>query len=232
MERSSDKRTSGMADVDKVQAGEEPPIDSLATLKIESESASETANQRLVADDTKVAPIASGETQVQTWLSRAATATTYEERLVCLSQAANLAPEQSTVRQWIYETLKPFLNRKPFLRYVQENPILYHISTADGHTLTVPKDRTVSPPYPPTKPTPLRPAFRWLRLALLGLLIAGLGTLVCAPISAWLAWSVSQHSTDASQQKHARTVMVYAILLWFFGLILSGLFLLHLYGYR
>ncbi len=209
---------------------EEPPVESFATLQMAPVSANEAASQNAI-DAAQANVIPGPAAQVQMWLSRAAAATTFEERLVYLSQAASLAPELPTAQQRLYETLKAFLNRNPFLRYAHENPVLYHIATAEGLALAVPKDRAIAPPYPPPKPSPLRPAFRWFGLSLLGLLIAGLGTLIFAPISASLAWSASTRVTDPGQRKRARAIVVYALLLWLLALLLSGLILVHIYGY-
>ena len=215
-------------------ATDEPPVESLATLQMTPVSLPVSINDPLDQNTVAAVPptaIPVSASQVQMWLSRAAAATTFEERLVCLSQAVSLAPDQPTAQRRIYETLKAFLNRKPFLRYAHENPLVYHIATADGLALAVPKDRAISPPYPLPKPSALRPAFRWFGLSLLGLLIAGLGTLVFAPISASLAWAASKRASDPGLRRRARAIVVYALLLWLLGLLLSALFLVHVYGY-
>ena len=207
----------------------EPPTDAFVTVRMSpiqgdgSSQQSATPTHRAAQTD----PVG----QAQIWLSRAATSTTFEERLVYLSQAVSLAPGQTATRYRMYETLKPFLERRPFLRYAHENALLYRVSTAEGLALTVAKDRAIAPVYPPPKPTPLRPVFRWFGLSLLGLLVAGLGTLVCAPIAAQKAWAVSHHATDPSYRQRARALFLYAVILWLIALVLSGLFLAHLYGY-
>lgn len=207
----------------------EPLADAFATVSMQPLQENEDTHQNAAAPHhaTRPDPVR----QAQIWLSRAATSKTFEERLVYLSQAVNLAPGQTVTRYRMYETLKPYLDRRPFLRYAHENPLLYRVSTAEGLALTVAKDRAIALPYPPPKSTPLRPVFRWFGLSLLGLLAAGLGTLVCGLITARLAWSVSRHATDPLSRRRARAVFLYAIILWLIALVLSGLFLVHLNGY-
>src|SRR5215471_9115361 len=111
----------------------EPPADSFATVTMQP-----------VSDDDDTKPnggqvLLDLVQQVQTWLSRAAAAKTFEERLVYLSQAVSLAPGQPGTRHRMYETLKPYLNRRPFLRYAHENSLLYRVNTAEGMALTVAK---------------------------------------------------------------------------------------------
>jgi hypothetical protein len=246
MKRSADDQWPGMATAKSIQrdveyktephndhAIDEPPADAFATVQTQPMKGGETPAQRQEAPSPPVGTTADPVMEARMWLSRAAESTTFEERLVNLSQAVSVAPGQPSTRQRMYETLKPYLARRPFLRYSHENALLYRVSTAEGMALNVAKDRAIVTPYPPPlKSSPLRPVFRWFRWSLLGLLVAGLGTLICAPMAARAAWLVSHHASNPLHRKRASVIFVYALVLWLIALLLSGLFVIHLYAYR
>lgn len=165
---------------------------------------------------------------IDAWLLRGTLADTYEDRLASLSKAVALAPEHSTAKHTLYDVLKRYLEEEPFLRYIEETETLYRVLTGEGRAVIVPKDRAVSLPYPPPEPTPLQPIFRWLALAMLGLMFAGLGAVICAPVAALLAWRTSQLPLTQQQRRRVGIAFVYANALFGIGLLLSFIFLLHL----
>jgi hypothetical protein len=127
----------------------------------------------------------------------------------------------------MYETLKLYLERDPFLRYLEETEGLYHALTGEGQVVIVPKDRAVSPPYPAPERTSLERAFRWLTYSLLGLPLAGLVTLVCAPVAVAFALRAGEQPLNKHRRRRANAALVYASILWMIGFVLGFLFLLH-----
>lgn len=151
-----------------------------------------------------------------------------EEHLAVLSKAVSENPQHSQARRRLYETLQRYLKHNPFLRYLEENDSLYQVIIGGGRVVNVPKDRAVTPPYPAPAITPLQLAHRWLGYAAIGLLLAGLGTLICAPVAGMYAWRASLHAPEVEQRKRAGMVLIYAGALWAVGVIFSFLFLLHI----
>jgi hypothetical protein len=151
-----------------------------------------------------------------------------EERLMVLSRVLVQSPQHPQARRRLYETLQRYLQHNPFLRYLEENDSLYQVITGGGRVVIVPKDRAVTPPYPSPSITSLQRAYRWLGYALIGLLLAGLGAFICAPIAGMFAWRASLNSPDSDQRRRAGVALIYAGVLWAIGLIFSFLFLLHL----
>ncbi len=166
--------------------------------------------------------------EVMTWLRRAETAKTLPEVLAYLSQALFFNPRHPLARRKMYQSLQRLLQKDAFLTYVDETEGLYRVQTATGQPLVVSKERAVSPPYPPKEISLLQRAYHWLGWALLGLLPAGLGTLICAPIAvvlALLAWLQPLSPADSTRFK---IVLLGATLLWCGALPFYILLVLHL----
>lgn len=162
------------------------------------------------------------------WLWRALTAQTRVERLKCLSRVIELDPEHDFARSELYDSLWALLEQEPALIYRDEADELYYIRSAAGIDLAVPKRRETSAPYPPSDPPPLQPAYRWLFLALLGLLPAGLGAIVCAPVAAVHALHVQRDpQTGSDLVRRARLVILGAGFLWVVAFVLVRLLIIH-----
>lgn len=159
---------------------------------------------------------------------RAATARTRAEMLAHLSKAVELDPDHPVARQTMYQTLKLQLEEDAFLGYLSEDDRLYQVRTANDTPVTVTKERAVVAPYPPLQPDPFRPALRWLMLVLIGLLPSGLGALVLAP-RALFAVTNLRGSSLSRQDRHRRLIFaMLALGVWFLGILLSILALVHL----
>lgn len=82
------------------------------------------------------------------------------------------------------------LAQDPYLEYKCENDQVYVISNGADLSLIVPKDRNAPEPYPVGRADNFAPAFRLLGWAFLGLSLAGLGTLLFAPLAVLQALQV------------------------------------------
>jgi hypothetical protein len=178
---------------------------------------------QLSVEVTKLAP-----NNVNAWLYRAALTENSEDRMAYLSRALSLAPQNVQAGRGMYGALSNYLEDDPFLRYLEENDVLYRVETGEGQIVVVPKERATTRAYPFNEPHSLRVTYRWLAYSTLGLLLAGLGTLVCAPVAASFAWQASHEPLSRSDTRRARFALAYALVLWTLGLMLSFLFLLHL----
>ncbi len=156
---------------------------------------------------------------IDAWLLRGAFAESSEECFVCMSKAIALAPQHSGAKHSMYNTLKRYLDQNPHLQYIEETDSVYRVLTGEERAIVVSKDRAISP---------FQPIFRWLVLSMLGLLLAGLGAVVCAPIASVKAWRISQQPLSAYQRRQVRMALLYADVLFVMGLLLSYVLLLHL----
>ena len=161
------------------------------------------------------------------WFWRAETATTPQDTFLYLCRALLLNPKHSGAQQRMYESLQDQLRQDAFLAYIDESDSFYRVRTGAGQPIIIPKSRAAAAPYPSNEPSPLQPAFQWLRWALLGLLLAGLGTLVCAPIAMALALRAGRHPLSRADSVRLKIVLVMAVSLWCCALVLGALFLIH-----
>jgi len=120
------------------------------------------------------------------------------------------------------------LQRDAFLAYVTETDGFYVVRTSSDLRFAHPKDRAAPKPFPPTHPPPSRAAFRWLAWSVIGLLPAGLGTLLCAPLAALAALKLLRHSEGPDRQR-ALVVLWGAVALWLLALGLAAILILHIW---
>ncbi len=168
---------------------------------------------------------------VDAWLMRSATAPSEEERLFCLSQANRINPDLPQAKSAMYNALWAELQQDPFLAYLDQDDKLYFVRSHEYLSLAVPKDRAVpKETYPPKQPQPLARAYHWLAWAVLGLTLAGLGTLIFAPLAIWSAFSSFREPLQRGDRIRALLAIFLSLLLDIFALFLGYIFLVHLTG--
>ena len=164
----------------------------------------------------------------KTWLMRAETAPSIEEAITCLNQvnaSLSLYPE---TKQITYQILQKLLKQDPFLLYLNETDDLYHVRNVNDISLKVPKDRSIPEPYPAEGPVWLQKAYRWLFMALLGLLLAGLGAMIFGTLAAAAAIGVNFKPISKADRIRSLVVIILSGGLWLCGLLLGVILLVHL----
>ncbi len=131
-------------------------------------------------------------------------------------------------RRALSRLMEARLRNDAFIGYIAETTHTYQIHLQPDLTLTHPKDRATVEPYPPVRSAPLAAALRSLGWSILGLIPAGLGTLIGAPIAMFNAAKVLRAQPSAADRQRARIVLALAIGLWCGALFLAFIFLLHL----
>jgi len=168
---------------------------------------------------------------LEAWLMRATLAPTLDERLVCVNRLNELAPGYRDRYNVAFFALKELLDKNPYLAYLEETEELYRVASRD-RVLTIPKQRAVAEPYPPERPAagPLALAYRWLNLAVVGLLVAGIGAVMFAPLAALAAIQAQGSLRSRSEQMSATVALVASFGLFVIGVLFSLLFVLHWLG--
>ncbi len=164
----------------------------------------------------------------QAWLWRAGTAESQEESIAALSQVLTLNPANAAARQGLYEAMQGLLRHDAFLAYLGETDDLYQVRTKQDFRFAHPKDRAAPEPFPPLEPPPAQAAQRWLVWALIGLLPAGLGALLCAPLAALAALKLLRHHSTSGDRQRALVILGLAVVVWLIGAVFVLLFILHL----
>jgi hypothetical protein len=168
---------------------------------------------------------------VEAWLLRSKTAASSEETMYSLSQVNRLNPNHPASKLYTYQAVWSLLKRDPFLAYMDESDDLYYVRSQEYLSLVVPKDRAVPEKYPPIRPQPLAAAYRYLLLAVFGMIFSGLGTLIFAPLAVLAALQARQRGLKSEDHVRSRVVMWLAFLLIAPAILLVLIFALHFRGF-
>ena len=166
---------------------------------------------------------------LETWLLRASLAPSLEERVICANHLNELMPDHQDRHHVAFFAFKERLDKNPFLAYLEETEALYRVLDADHMVLVIPKKRAVQSPSV-ERSNQLRAAYRLLMMAILGLMVAGIGTLIFAPLAALAALQASPSLQSHSDQVSSAIILVLSILLFLIGALFAYLFVLHLVG--
>jgi hypothetical protein len=167
----------------------------------------------------------------EAWLLRAGLATSLEEKILCVNRMNELGVRYDDRHHLAFFALKEVLERDPFLAYADETQELYRVRNAERTLLSIPKKRSIMAPYPAEeKMDSLALSHRLLFLALLGLTLAGLGTLIFAPLAAWAALAKDRSELNQSAQIDSLVVAFASAGLFMVGVLFSILFIMHWAG--
>jgi hypothetical protein len=164
------------------------------------------------------------------WYLRAQNAPSTEERLMCLSRAYSLAPNDSETQEALRTSVHTLLKQEPFLAYVYETEEFYQVRSGRELLINIPKNRTFDIPYLKKKPGLAHLAFRWLSLSILALFLGGVGAVVFAPIAAFQALRL--HASAPSEGERVRLLIVFllAVIIWLAAIPISWLLLIRFYS--
>jgi hypothetical protein len=171
----------------------------------------------------------SAQSDAKAWLQRARNADEIDEKLLFLSRAHEVEPFNEDGQAAVFSALKEHLQRRPYLAYYTETNSVYRVLTARKRSLFIPKLRSAVEKFPRRRANRLASAQRWLALSVAGLLFAGVGTLVFAPLAAFAALNV--RGTKMTPREHIRSSVILALSVASFilGLGFSALLALHWY---
>jgi len=169
---------------------------------------------------------------IEAWLLRATLAPSLDERIASVNRLNELAPGYQDKYNLAFYALKELLDKDPFLRYLEETDELYRVINAERLVLSIPKKRAPanSPSPDQIPPGPLHGAYRWLIMAILGLLLAGIGTVIFAPLAGVAAVRAQNSIQSHSERVSSTVVLLVAFGLFVIGVLFSILFILHWLG--
>src|SRR5512141_702092 len=174
---------------------------------------------------TKMAP-----ENLEAWFLRATLAPSLEERLFCVNCLSELCPDCQDKHHVAFGAVKELLDRDPFLAYLEETEALYRVINKNNQVLVIPKKRAATNPTEVERTGPLKAAYSLLMIAVFGLLLAGVGTLVFAPLTILAALQAGPSLRSHSERVSFVVVLMLASLLFLLGLFFAYLFALHLIG--
>jgi hypothetical protein len=156
------------------------------------------------------------------------TGDTLEQSVTELNQELGLNPEDSVARQALYETMQKILRKDAFLAYLSETNTFYTISTPTDFQFIHPKDRAIPEQFPHKEFVPSQSAISWLGWSIIGLIPAGVGTMVIAPLAMVAAIKLLRQQVPLIDHRRAWIVLGAAIVLWLFGLAFFIILILHM----
>ena len=163
------------------------------------------------------------------WYLRSQNAPSREEQLMCLSHAYSLAPDHTETKKELRAAVRSLLKQEPFLAYVYETEQFYQVRSGRDLLINIPKDRTFETPYLKKKPGPAQPAFRWLSLSLLALILGGVGAVIFAPIAAFQALRLQASAPSDGERMRLLIVFILAVIIWLAAIPISWLLLIRFY---
>lgn len=127
-----------------------------------------------------------------------------------------------------YRVVQKLINEDPFLLYIDESDEVYHVRHSTDLDLLVHKNRLLPEPFPAMRPALLQKAYRWLWMACLGLLFAGIGAMVFAILAAVAAIGLNFQPIPRVDRIRSLVVLLLSGALWLGGLLLVAILLLHI----
>lgn len=209
--------------------GDTKPNQSVTDLLFESEKAIREGNSQYAYELSLQATQASPE-NLDAWLLRATLAPSLEERIICVNHLNELMPDHQDKHHVAFFAIKELLDKNPFLAYLEETEELYRVLNADHMVLAIPKKRAAVNSSSSEQVSPLKAANGWLFMAILGLMLAGIGTLLFAPLAALAALQAGPSSQSRSDRVSSTVIFLLAMVLFLVGALFTFLFVLHVIG--
>jgi hypothetical protein len=162
------------------------------------------------------------------WYLRSRNAPSLEEQLMCLSRAFALDPRRTEAKADLRTALQELLKKEPFLAYVYETQELYQVRSGRDLLINIPKNRGYETPYLQRDPGPVKPAYRWLYFAVIGLLFGGVGAVLLAPIAVFQVLRLLTMSLTRSDRVRAWVIFILSVVIWSLSIPVSWLLLIRL----
>ena len=163
------------------------------------------------------------------WYMRSQTAPSSEEQLMCLSRAYSLDTAYPDAKKELRTAVQSLLKQEPFLAYVHETQEFYQVRSGRDLLINIPKNRVFERPYLQKAPGLARPAFLWLTLSLLALMLGGVGALVLAPIAAFQALRLQSRAHPRGDRIRLWVAFLLSVIICLAAIPISWLLLIRIY---
>jgi hypothetical protein len=148
---------------------------------------------------------------------------------MCLSRAYSLDSNDPQTQKELRHAVHTLLKQEPFLAYVHETEEFYQVRSGRDLLINIPKNRTFETPYLKKGPGLAKPAFRWLSLSLLALILGGVGAVLFAPIAAFHALRLQTSASTDGERVRLLIVFILAVIVWLAAIPISWLLLIRFY---
>jgi hypothetical protein len=162
------------------------------------------------------------------WYLRSQVAPSSEEQLMCLSRSYSLDTAHPDTQKELRTAVQALLKQEPFLAYVHETEQFYQVRSGRDMLINIPKNRVFEKPYLQKPPGLARPAFLWLSISLLALILGGVGALLLTPITALQALRLQSRSQSRSDRIRLWVAFLLSMLVCVAAIPISWLLLIRL----
>ncbi len=168
--------------------------------------------------------------QLEMLLHRARTAQTGDQALEYMQRAVEMLPDDPRVQSSVQLSMFEKLNSDAFLAFLAETDRRYVITFRNSRPFFVPKARNEPEPYPVAHRTEAERAMRMMWWMILGLIPAGVVTVILAPVALRHGIRALQRDyRDPQQHRMAWAAIFMALSLGLLGAFFTALLVLHLY---
>lgn len=165
------------------------------------------------------------------WLQLSYTAQDPRLALEYVQRAVDLRPNDPAIQAGLCYILSTRLKDDPYVEFLAETDKNYVVTMRNSRPVVIPKSRGKSEVYPPTRLTDAERVARMVGWMALGLVPAGLGAFVLAPVAMRRAFKLlRKRELPARDQRIALVSLVLASGIGLAGEVLFGLLLLHWLG--
>jgi len=163
------------------------------------------------------------------WYLRSQAAPSPEEQLMCLSRAYSLDTAYPDAKKELRSAVRALLKQEPFLAFVHETEEFYQVRSGRDLLINIPKNRAFEKPYLQKAPSILKPAFAWLYVSLVALLLGGVGAVLSAPITAFQVLRLQTLSLSRADRVRLWVIFILSVLIWLASIPISWLLLIRFF---
>ncbi len=168
---------------------------------------------------------------VERWLQLTHLADDPHTALEYAQRAVDLHPDDPRVQESLQRIVLEKLRCDPFVAFIAETERHYVVTFRNSRPIVIPKARANPDVFPPPQRTESERVLGMIWWIVLGLLPAGLGALILAPLTMRRAFAVlSRPNLNARERRQAWLAVCLAGTLGFIGEVFVVLLVIHLIG--
>lgn len=187
--------------------------------------------ERERAHDLYARMVASDPDNAEAWLRLSSTESDSRRALEDVQRAVDLRPNDPAIQAGLRYVLFDRLKDDPFVEFLAETDKNYVVTLRHSRPVVIPKARNKAQVYPPPRLSDSERVAQMVGWMALGLVPAGLGAFVLAPVVIQRALQVLRSRRLAPREHRvALMALVLAAGIGLLGEVLFGLFLLHWLG--
>ncbi len=175
--------------------------------------------------------VAADPSNADAWLRLSYATPDSYQALEYVQRAVELRPNDPAIQSGLRYILFNRFKQDPFVEFLAETDRDYVITLRGSRPVVVPKRRKRSEIFPPTKLSEGQRVAGMLGWMALGMLAAGAGALVLAPVVLRRAYRLlNTRGIEPIEQRRALLTLIFAAVLGLLGEGIFALFLLHWFG--